>query len=489
MTTGTHRRAAFPVLALVVVAVNLPQSVVVPVLPALQESYNTDQVTATWMITGFLLSSAIATPLLGRLGDSYGSRRILTIVLLVLIAGCVGAALAPTIGWAIAMRAVQGVSGGAVPLAFAVLRSHVAPARLGHGVAVLATVSSIAFSVGIVAAGPLLERAGRSAVFLLPGVVALVALVGILLVLPAHVPPAVSPGRFSAVAVATFSIALISLLLAISQSTQRGATSPTVLGLCGAATLSALAWVRCERRATVPFVDLAMMRTRGMWTANVVAFLAGVGLFGCAAGLPQLLGAPTAHGGLGAGLDEVGLLMAPIAAAAFVVSLATAPMLNVVTTRTLVLAGALISAVSFAGMALWHDDRLAVVGWCVAQGVGNGLLLSTVATVVVAAVPASQTGVANGLNTNIRTVGGSLGAAATAAIIQGYAVEGQPSEAGFVVAFLIMAGAMLAAAAAALLVPRTGGRSRRGGYRSVRAPWTEPRSSSSLARATSRRRA
>ncbi len=471
-------------LALVIVAVNLPQSVVVPVLPSIQASYGTDQVTATWLITGFLLTSAIATPVLGRLGDSYGSRRILTIALLVLVAGCVGAALAPTIGWAIAMRAVQGVCGGAVPLAFAALRVHVPPERLGHGVAVLATVSSVAFSLGIVAAGPLLERVGRASVFLLPAVVALVALAGVLRVLPAHVPPAVAPGRFSAVAVVTFSTALVALLLAIGQSTQQGATAPAVLGLYAVTVLSTLAWVRSERRAVVAFIDLAMMRTRGMWTANVVAFLAGVGLFGCAAGLPQLLRASRAEGGLGASLDEVGLLMSPVAAAAFVVSLGTAPILRVVTTRTLVLVGALTSGASFVGLALWHDDRLAVLAWCAIQGVGNGLLLSSVATVVVAAVPPHQTGVANGMNTNLRIVGGSLGAAATAAIIQGFASGGQPTEGGFVTAFLVMAAAMGAAALTALLVPPTGG----SGYRFAREPSTELRSSSSLARASSRRR-
>ncbi|MGW4825709.1 MFS transporter [Streptomyces sp. NPDC004227] len=117
-------------LALVVIAVNLPQSVVVPVLSGLQADYDTDQVTATWLITGFLLSSGVATPLLGRLGDSYGQRRILAVVLLVLALGCLGSALAPTIGWQIAMRGVQGISGGAVPVAFSALRAGV-PRRSG----------------------------------------------------------------------------------------------------------------------------------------------------------------------------------------------------------------------------------------------------------------------------------------------------------------------------------------------------------------------
>lgn len=454
MTTARRSRATFPVLALVVVAVNLPQSVVVPVLPAIQESYGTDQVTATWLITGFLLSSGVATPLLGRLGDSYGQRRILALALLVLMLGCLGAAAAPSIGWAIAMRVVQGISGGAVPVAFSALRAELPAQRLGYGVAVLATVGSIAFSLGIVAAGPMLGTLGRASIFLLPAVVSLIAMVGVLLVLPAG-PSGRSAGRFGVLPVALFSSALVCALLAISRSSALGWTSPIVLALCAGGLLSGLAWADRERKSAAPFIDPAMLRVRGMWTANLVALLAGVGLFGCAAGLPALLQVPPGSGyGVGASLNEVGLLMMPIALSAFLTSLCTGLLYRMFTARSLLVAGAAISAVSFVCTAAWHDDRWAIVGWCVLQGVGNGLILSTVASVVVASVPAQQTGVANGMNTNFRTMGGSLGAAGTAAILTSFTTNGAIREAGFVVVFLILAGAMAVSALAAFLIPR-----------------------------------
>jgi MFS family permease len=446
-------RAAFPVLALVVVAVNLPQSVVVPVLPRIQESYGTDQVTSTWLLTGFLLSSGVATPLLGRLGDGIGQRRILALALGVLALGCAGAALAPTVGWAIAMRFVQGISGGAVPVAFSAVRAAVPPARLTYGVAVLATVGSIAFSLGIVAAGPLLSVAGRPAVFLLPCVVALVAAAGVLLVLPPAAEPRPPVGRFGTLPVLLFSGALVCLLLAISQSSSRGWASPLVVGLAALGLLLGGWWAARERGAAVPFIDLAMMRRRGVWAGNLVAVLAGIGLFGCAAGMPSLLQAPRGDGGVGASLDEVGLLMAPIALAAFLTSLCTGRLYRSFPARGLLVVGAALSSLSYAGVALWHGDAWGMVGWCALQGVGNGLILSTVASVVVAAVPAHQTGVASGLNTNIRTIGGSFGAATTAAILSAHTVAGRSAESGFVVAFAMMAVAMAVAGAAALLVP------------------------------------
>ncbi|MEX5635428.1 MFS transporter [Parafrankia sp. FMc2] len=464
-------RAVFPVLALVVVAVNLPQSVVVPVLPGLQESYGSDPVTVTWLITGFLLSSAVATPLMGRLADTYGQRRILAAALIVLSAGCLGASLAPSIGWLIAMRVVQGISGGAVPVTFSALRVAVPPKQLSYGAAVLATVGSIAFSVGIVVAGPLLVSTGRAAVFLLPMVLAVVALVGVLVVMPAGAPETrTAGGRFGVLPVALFGGALVCALLAISQSTNCGGTSPIVLALIGGCLVLGFAWALQERRATVPFIDLRMMRRRGMWTASLVAFLAGVGLFGCAAGLPRLLQAPPESGaGVGASLREVGLLMSPIAFSAFLTSLCTGRLYQRFSSRALVVAGGLVSGASFAGLAFWNGERWQVVAWCVLQGIGNGLILSTVAAVVMNSVPANETGVANGMNTNIRTLGGSLGAAATASILTAYASSSAVDGAGhaggsgsadfvdgtgYVAVFLVLAGAMVASAAAAVLIPR-----------------------------------
>jgi hypothetical protein len=304
---------------------------------------------------------------------------------------------------------------------------------------------------------------GRASIFVLPCVVSLLALVGVLVVLPRSGPRERVGGRFGVLAVTFFSGALVCALLAISESTRHGWASPVVVGLCGASVALGLAWADRERRARVPFIDLTMMRLRGMWTSNLVAFMAGVGLFGCAAALPALLQTPRSSGfGVGAGLDRVGVLMAPIALAAFATSLGASRLYRTFSARTLLVVGAGFSCLSFLGVAFRHNDQWGIVGWCVLQGVGNGLILSTLASVVVAAVPARQTGVANGMNTNIRTLGGSLGAAMTAAVLTTRTHAGIVAESAFVAVFVMMAGAMAVAGLAALLVPGTPAGRRRG---------------------------
>src|SRR6188472_3533420 len=108
----------FTVLALSVCSFVLLQSLTVPVLTTIQAELDTDQQTVTWVLTAYLLSASICTPLLGRLGDAVGKKRMLVVTLSALAVGSLAAALAPSIGWLIAARVVQGAGGGVLPLAF-----------------------------------------------------------------------------------------------------------------------------------------------------------------------------------------------------------------------------------------------------------------------------------------------------------------------------------------------------------------------------------
>ncbi|MBU1801884.1 MAG: MFS transporter, partial [Actinobacteria bacterium] len=119
-----QQRVTFVVLAVSVSAFALLQSLIVPVLQTIQVEYDTDQATVTWVLTGYLLSASIATPILGRVGDAVGKKKVLVATLLMLSVGSLAAALAPSIGWLIAARVVQGLGGGVLPLSFGIIRDE-----------------------------------------------------------------------------------------------------------------------------------------------------------------------------------------------------------------------------------------------------------------------------------------------------------------------------------------------------------------------------
>jgi EmrB/QacA subfamily drug resistance transporter len=447
-------RTTVAVLAVGTGAFGLLQSLIVPVLSQVQQRFDTDQSTVTWVLTAYLLSAAVATPLIGRIGDAVGKQRMLVVTLSLLAVGSAMAALAPSIEWMIVARVVQGLGGGVLPLAFGIVRDEVAPERSGTAVGLLASLVSAAFGIGIVLAGPIVDGLGYTWLFWLPAIATAVAAAGAVLFVPES--PVRSSGRISVLPAVLLSGWLVALLLAVSEGNDRGWTSTTILGLLAAAVVLVVAWVTSERRAAVPLIDLDLMRERGVWTSNVVAFVAGFGTFASLGFLPQLLQTPVSSGyGFGDTISQSGWVLLPSSASAFVMGFVAPRLVRRFTARRVISVGAAANALAFAGVALFHDESWHVSVLMVLQGVGLGCIVSSLAGVVLASVPPHQTGVASGMNANIRLIGGSIGTAMMGGIITARSgVGGFPLEAGYRDGFLVLAAAALATVGLALLIPR-----------------------------------
>lgn len=118
---STHYWVSFALLAVAVGSFALMQSMTVPVLSSIEQQLDTDQSTVTWVLTAYLLSASVFTPIIGRFGDAVGKKRMLLVSLAALSIGSLVAGLAPTIGVMIVARVIQGIGGGVFPLAFGII--------------------------------------------------------------------------------------------------------------------------------------------------------------------------------------------------------------------------------------------------------------------------------------------------------------------------------------------------------------------------------
>ncbi|MCL8249784.1 MFS transporter [Aeromicrobium fastidiosum] len=451
-------RSTVAVLAVGTGAFGLLQSLIVPVLTEVQDRFDTDQSTVTWVLTAYLLSAAVATPLIGRIGDAVGKQRMLVVTLTLLAIGSAMAAVAPSIEWMIVARVVQGLGGGVLPLSFGIVRDEVSPERSGTAVGLLASLVSAAFGIGIVLAGPIVDGLGYPWLFWLPAIATALAAVGAVLFVPRS--PVTASGRISVLPALLLSGWLVALLLAVSEGNDRGWTSATILGLLAAAAVFLVGWIASERRAAVPLIDLDLMRERGVWTANVVAFVAGFGTFASLGFLPQLLQTPTSSGyGFGETISQSGWVLLPSSASAFVMGFVAPRLVRRLTARRVISIGAAANALAFGGIALFHDELWHISSLMVLQGIGIGCIVSSMAGVVLASVPSHQTGVASGMNANIRLIGGSIGTAMMGGVITARTgAGGFPLEAGYRDGFLVLSVAAIVAVGLALLIPRVPGR-------------------------------
>jgi EmrB/QacA subfamily drug resistance transporter len=443
----------FGVLALGVAAFALLQSLVIPVLTTVQHELHTSQATVTWVLTAYLLSASIMTPILGRVGDMMGKKRVFVATLAALALGSLLAAVASSIGVLIAARVIQGIGGGMVPVAFGIIRDEFQAARVAGAVGALASLTAVGAGLGIVLAGPLVAALNYHWLFWLPLILTVVAAACAIALVPES--PVRTPGHISWLPAVLLSGWLVALLVALSEAPEWGWRSGRIVGLLAAGTALAAAWIAAELRAKTPLIDMQMMRQRAVWTNNLVALLIGLGMYATFAFLPEFVQTPTIAGyGFGATITQSGLMLLPSSLTMFAVGILAGRLTRLLGGKVLVIAGCLVGCAAMSMLAFAHQHEWEIYVAGAIMGVGFGLVFSAMSALIVAAVPPSQTGVASGMNANIRTIGGSIGAAVMASIVTSQlAPSGLPKEAGYTTGFAAMAGGLVLAALAGLLLP------------------------------------
>jgi EmrB/QacA subfamily drug resistance transporter len=449
-------RLTFAVLATGAGVFAMLQSLIAPALPTVQHALHASQSTATWVMTAYLLSASVFTPILGRVGDLIGKKRTLVAVLVTVMAGCLLAALAPTIGVLIVARVVQGIGGALFPLSFGIIRDEFAPAEVSGSISNLSAVIAAGGGVGMVAAGPIVTALDYRWLFWLPvGIVALTTLIAL-----RYVPesPRRAEGRVNWLGAVLLSGWLVALLLPLSQASRWGWGSGKVVGLFAAAVLLFALWLFAEARSRSPLIDLRIMRLPAVWTTNAAALLFGAGMYAIWSFLPGFVQTPSSAGyGFGASVTAAGLLMLPMLIAMFCSGVLSGRLEPVLGAKKLLTTGAALGAVACGFLALWHDRQWQVAFAAGVFGLGIGLAFASMANLIVGSVPAEQTGAATGMNANIRTIGGSIGAAVTSVLVTGrLQPSGLPYASGYTHGFSLLALLCLAAALAALLVPARG---------------------------------
>lgn len=447
-------KVIFSALTLSALSYAFLQSMALPALPAIERDLHASTTATAWLLTGFLLSTAVVTPIAGRLGDILGKKRVLVAVLVVLTAGTLISASAQSIGVLIAGRVVQGASGAVFPLAFGIIRDELPSERSADGIALISSILGVGTGIGIVLAGPIIEALGYHWLFWLPLGPVLLATAATVAFIPES--QSTVPDKVDWSGAALLSLWLLLVLVGIGQAAPWGWGDPRVLALLLSGSALAVVWVAFELRSAQPLVDMAVMRIRGVWTVNLAAALVGCGMYSSFVMIPQFVQVPASTGyGFGGSVTVAGLFMLP----ATLCMLLGGPLASVlerrIGSRLVLTLGCLLVAASFTVFAIANSERAWIYASTGILGFGIGLSFAALAQRIVEAVPASQTGIATGMNTVMRTTGGAAGSQASATIIAASSTAGGYAALhGFVLAAIISAAAALIAAFAALASSR-----------------------------------
>ncbi|MFJ8652395.1 MFS transporter [Streptomyces rochei] len=460
-TTGEPARrasgATVPVLAFAGIVVAVMQTLLVPVIKDLPRLLDTSPSNATWVLTSTLLSGAVATPIMGRLGDLFGKRRMLIASLAVMVVGALVSAVTDALLPMIVGRTLQGFAMGAIPLGIGLMRDMLPRERLGSAMALMSSSIGVGGGLALPAAALVAQHADWHVLFYGAAGLGVLAIALTLLVVPES--PLRAKGSFDLPGALGLSAGLVLFLLPITKGSDWGWSSPTTLGLFAAAAVVLLLWGLMELRVAAPLVDLRTTARREVLLTNLASIMVGVSFYVISLVLPQLLQLPSQTGyGLGQSMVVAGLCVAPLG----LTMMFTAPVYARLSARygprTTLIVGLLVIAVGYAGGLGLMNAAWQTVVTSVLIGAGIGLAYSSLPALIIGAVPASETGAANGLNTLMRSIGTSVSSAVigmvlanTANDVGGVAV---PTMHGFRVSFLIATGAVAIGLALAFFLPR-----------------------------------
>ncbi|WP_202437116.1 MFS transporter [Streptomyces sp. SID5910] len=421
----------------------LDNTIVGAALPDMQHRLDTGLTGLQWIVDAYVLLVAMLLLSGGVFADRFGRKRVYLSGVAVFTAASVLCAVAPSAGWLVAGRVLQGIGAAALsPASLALLvAAHPAPQERIRAIGLWAGLSGIGLAAGPVAGGVLTQAFGWPAIFLVNVPIGLVLLAAGHRVLGESRNPDARaldlPGTLlSVLGVGTLAWALI-------EGGARGWTSPVILAGFAAAALLLGAFAAVERRRPAPMLPLALFRRRLFTVSNAAMVVVGFALMGSSFFFSQFFVYVQGSSVLRAGLQTLPATLAMVVVSPFAGRLAARYGYRPLVTGGLALAGLGLLALG----AVHADTGYAHVWWRLATvGVGFALAMSPLTGAAIQAVDPAEGGLASGISSTARQIGAVLGVAVLGAVVRTRQSGGASFEAGLDSAFTVAGAVTLATA-------------------------------------------
>lgn len=456
LTRMPRQGAIVAVLAFAGLCSSFMFTLMVPIQSKLPELLDASREDTAWVVTSTLLAAAVITPISGRLGDMYGKRRIVLVLVAVMVVGSVISALSPGIVGIIVGRTLQGAIVGVVPLGISILRDVLHGDRVDSAIALISATLGVGGALGLPISALVTERSDWHVLFWMAAALGVAVFVLVLWIVPVSVLR--TAGRFDYLGAVGLAIGLIGILLAISRGNEWGWGSPATLltGLGGVVVL--LAWGWFELRIDEPLLDLRVAARPPVLLTNIASVAMGFALFSSNVVYPQMLELPVATGaGFGLSLLAASLVVMPSGLVMMVLSPVAGRLAHRTGPKLLLLIGAIALIAAYAFTLAFSSEVWQLVVANVLIGVGIGFGYASMPMLIMRSVPQSETGASNGLNALFRSLGTSAAAAVVGAVLATYSVDFEgmqvPTTTAFQISLLLGGGAAVIALVVGLFIP------------------------------------
>ncbi|MEI6796477.1 MAG: MFS transporter [Methanomassiliicoccales archaeon] len=433
-------------LAAIAMMVMFIEIMLVPALPNIAKEFPGEAQWISWVLSAYMLVGAVATPLLGRLGDIYGKKKVMLIAMIIYTLGLLGCAISWSITSLIIFRAIQGVGLGMFPLAFGIVRDTFPKKQIPMAIGIISAMFSVGVSIGFVGGGYIVSAFSWRDCFYIV-IPALAIMTGVAYV-TIKGQGETRQGSLDLLGAGLLGGGIFCLLFSLTQGEKWGWTSAAIIGLFLLCIIFLASFILWEKRAKDPIMSLRLLCERGILGANVAALFVGLTLFLFFQTLPFFLMGPVQYGGFGlTDTFTVGLYMLPSAVAQLIFAPLAGKMARKVSADKILAVGLAVTVIGYVFLILMHAEVWQVLLAVFVTGAGLGVCMVSLINVVALSSPQKDFGVASGMNTLFRIVGGSIGPVLAAVIMASYQVGWKPSpfgptilvttETGFIMAWIV----------------------------------------------------
>ena len=397
--------------------VAISSTAAIPLIPQMSESFGASGAATAWIAIIGSLVGGVSTPVLGRLGDTVGHRRVLLAAFVLLCVGTLLCAISTSLPMFLGGRALQGFVIGTLPAVVGILRNHLEPSAVRSALGIVVAGQGVGVGVGFMLGG-LLQDYDWSVTFWVMLGLSILALLALATTLPGSSSEHTG-GRLDLVGAVVFSCFCLSLLLPLSMGEMWGWSSPITLGLFVAAAAALPLWAVWELRHPEPIVDVRLFSNPFFVLPNVAGFMIGATcgalflLFIGYASLPR----EVAGFGFSASVLQAGSFLLPDAVCVMIGGLVVGRIASRRGPHFVLLLGTVLTSLAYLFLMLAHTEQWqmylasGVIGFGIA-GANTGMYLQVART-----VSPDRAGMAQGVNSLVYALGSATGSAAIAAIL------------------------------------------------------------------------
>jgi len=425
--TTNHQLRALLAMVGVALLLNYVETMVIPGIPAIQSDFSTpanpvSSSTMSWITSAFLIVGSAVSPLFGKLGDSYGKKRMFLTALAFYMAGVGIAGFSNSIYFLIAARAIQGIGFAIVPLALAIIAETFPKERIATAQGVVSATFAIGAALGLIIGSYVVQDLGWPWAFHSAFILSAVLFVVITMFLPTGTPGTKMKVDYESVLLLMAGVTLV--LLYLTEGPYEGWTSAfNVLALVAGIGLTTGFFV-AESRKTNPLIPLHLLRIRNVLVANLTGILSGMGMFMLFFAVIYYaeLPSPPAPTGLGLDVISAGLSLAPATVLMLVGGPGLGRLVQVRGPKPAMVLGGLIAIAGFTLFVLNRATTSDVVVDTAISMIGAVGIIIPIVNMISVSLPDETVATGLGLNTMLRNMGGAIGPVIATTLMSTYAV-------------------------------------------------------------------